>query len=613
MKVKIALLIALLLLLCLPALSACGDDNTVKVGEFIYSDGKDGTYTLVGTKYDKKDAHKWPDTLEVPAEVDGNVVDGIFGAFNGCHAKKIVLPDTITFINDSFTDCYKLEELDIPAATTRIMGKSFENCPKLSETENGFTYVDNWAVDSDPQAVLATLRPGTVGSCDGVSMMGLMIEGDITLPDDFYYLGRNAFSDGDGRHNSRTIEGTIIVNELKENDFALQNVTLGKLVIKKSIRDISYLLYQSSVGELVINGEVISSLEPSDGDLKEAEKVTVAGGTFSSPMRVKLDCKELVIGAGVTSICANAIKSGTIKKITVEGNPEIAQNAFSQCKKLEEIEGPANLLLGMDTGFIKTLTVTEGHLSAAMLSGAISLESITLFQGVTVEENAFSGCTALKTAKVPVAALGRLPKSIVNLTLTDGTVLADEAFAEFGALETLTLPAGVISIGTDAFLDNAALRDVYYGGTVADWAKIHFANGDANPLSHAENLYVGGELVTEITDLASITPYAFYGYKNLTKVTFHWGLTAIPEEAFYGCEGLTSIEIPAGIKKIGKNAFGGCTALTSVTFAETTDWWRYENEEMPGTELFSTYFDTPETAAQWLSVYADHIWKRVAI
>ena len=178
---KIGFLTLLCLLLLLPVFTACKKKTTVKVGDFIYSPDDDGTYTLVGTKYDGDPEHKWPKTIEVPAEVDGNVVDGIFDAFNGCYAKKIVLPDTITFINDSFTDCYKLEELDIPDAVTRIMGHSFDNCPKFIESENGFSYVDDWAVDSDPQAVLATLRPGTVGSCDGVSMMGLMIEGDITL------------------------------------------------------------------------------------------------------------------------------------------------------------------------------------------------------------------------------------------------------------------------------------------------------------------------------------------------------------------------------------------------------------------------------------------------
>ena len=131
LNLKLILLAALLVPVLVLFLTACGDDNYVKKDGFTYYDSGDGTYTLVGTKYDKKNENSWPDTIEIPSEVDGNVVDAISGAFQGCYSKKIVLPDTITYIGDSFIDCYRLETLKIPEATVRITEGSFKNCPKL--------------------------------------------------------------------------------------------------------------------------------------------------------------------------------------------------------------------------------------------------------------------------------------------------------------------------------------------------------------------------------------------------------------------------------------------------------------------------------------------------
>ena len=105
-NLKLALVGVLLFLVLVPLLVACGDKDTIKVGEFIYRiDDDDGTATLVGTKYRKKGETSWPDTLEVPSEVEGYVVDGIWAAFHGCYSKKIILPSTITFINEGFKEC----------------------------------------------------------------------------------------------------------------------------------------------------------------------------------------------------------------------------------------------------------------------------------------------------------------------------------------------------------------------------------------------------------------------------------------------------------------------------------------------------------------------------
>ncbi|MFR3812514.1 MAG: leucine-rich repeat domain-containing protein [Ruminococcus callidus] len=74
------------------------------------------------------------------------------------------------------------------------------------------------------------------------------------------------------------------------------------------------------------------------------------------------------------------------------------------------------------------------------------------------------------------------------------------------------------------------------------------------------NLYINGELVTEITipdGVTSIGEFAFSGCTGLTEITIPDGVTSIERYAFYGCENLTKITTPDSLISFGYNAFGG--------------------------------------------------------
>ncbi len=61
---------------------------------------------------------------------------------------------------------------------------------------------------------------------------------------------------------------------------------------------------------------------------------------------------------------------------------------------------------------------------------------------------------------------------------------------------------------------------------------------------------------------------AFYGCKNLTRVTFPEGLTAIGQNCFRNCAKLESIELPSSVRTLDIYAFYGCKLLTSVVIPE---------------------------------------------
>ena len=217
---------------------------------------------------------------------------------------------------------------------------------------------------------------------------------------------------------------------------------------------------------------------------------------------------------------------------------------------------------------------------------------------------AFHNCSSLRSVEIPSSV----------------TTIGAYAFDGCRGLKSVTFGENsqLTSIGSYAFRGCNGLKRVFIGDIEA-WCSIDFYGTESNPLYYAHNLYLNGELVTELeipdgvtsigssafencsglisvtfgensqlasigssafegcsglisvsfgenSQLTSIGSSAFYNCRGLTSVTFgeNSQLTSIGLYAFDGCSGLTSIEIPSGVTSIGYNAFDGCSGLTSI-------------------------------------------------
>lgn len=174
--------------------------------------------------------------------------------------------------------------------------------------------------------------------------------------------------------------------------------------------------------------------------------------------------------------------------------------------------------------------------------------------------------------------------------------LGDLAFASSRKLQHVALPSTVKSFGVNAYSYNDGLKRLDITDFEA-YLSIDMGVG-SNPLYYAKNIYLNGELLTDIVIPRSVTKIGnemFSGCQCLRSIRLHDNITSIGSEAFRENINLISIDIPDSVDSIGKNAFYcsgletvylgvginsiaqgafyNCTNLTDVYFGGSEDEW----------------------------------------
>ena len=342
--------------------------------------------------------------------------------------------------------------------------------------------------------------------------------------------------------------------------------------------------------------------------------ITIPEGVTAISQYAFSGCTSLtgiIIHEGITSIGGNAFSGCTsLTSVTIGENvTTIGSNAFSGCSSLTEITIPANVTSissGSSGAFSSCTNLTDiiidndkvtgnwgdrfpaDNLSVTFKKniGITAFYNCTRLTGVTIEENvaaigsnAFIGCTGLTdiiidTDKITInqtqtSNWGTIfPDGRYSITFKKNIGIGNYAFYNCISLTGISIPAGVTSIGQEAFRGCRNLTTVTFA-----------------PDSQLRNIgylaFYYCESLTSITIPAGVTfipnglhqsqQYPVYGVfaycTSLETVTFANGsqLEDIGSYAFYSCTGLTSITIPAGVTSIGSDAFYGCTSLTGIT------------------------------------------------
>ena len=271
--------------------------------------------------------------------------------------------------------------------------------------------------------------------------------------------------------------------------------------------------------------------------------------------------EEYTVPAGVTKIGAGAFSGcKTLTKVTIpEGVVEIEAGAFEDCENLTILDIPRSLTKfdgDIITGKCNediTLIIPSDH-PYLLLYTTSDNKPIELYDYTNVLLDGFD------------------PDNGIGYVLYFNPEIYEYQFYKCSSLTSITIPDSVTEIGYAAFKDCTSLTSVHITD-IAAWCGISFGGDAANPLCYANNLYLNGELVTNLVIPDSVTEIgysAFSGCSSLTSITIPDSVTSIGDGAFSGCSSLTSITIPDSVTEIGNSAFKDCTSLTSVYCKATT-------------------------------------------
>lgn len=564
--------------------------------------------------------------IEIPQGVE-EIQDGCFEC---CHITHATIPAGVKEISPRiFAQCSELESVTIEGNVTSIGGRAFYECKLLNNIEipegvktideqvfEGCTSLTSIEIPSSVEemgtsvfrgctSLAAIVLPQSFKQIMDYTFSGCSALKSVTLPDGLVRIGTGAFYENSSLEISKFPSSLEYIEKEAFRD--CKNMT-AELNIP-NIKEIGEMTFYYCTGlTSVIFGDKLKKLGESAfcgctnitkvdiGDLANWCEVDFVmdddaaynkfnnAVTSSNPLvyakKIYLKGKELNslnIPAGVTKIPANVFNgcSRFMSLVIPNTVTEIGDCAFNNCSDLTTVTFSKGISLEKigNHAFANNPCLTKMQLPATLKSlgdafyWCKNLESVNLPDGLTtIANNTFYGCEKLNGIIIPEGV----------------TRIGTTAFYECNSLETINIPSSVESIGTDCFKLCRGLKGVYITDLAA-WCAIKHANpnngsgtgmawspvaGDGNPLMWAQNLYLNGELVTDLVIPGSITTvegHAFRGATCLKSITLEEGVTTLGMLAFSGCTSLEVIRIPKSLKKVETNWVGPSFSSVSVS------------------------------------------------
>ncbi len=455
--------------------------------------------------------------------------------FKFCRELTVVtLSTSVHSIDSVFTGCGSLKRIEVAEGSKYFSSSTQEDFPALFDANGESVLFVYSAVEGEFEIVSGT----RIGSHAFENQVGLT---KVTIAASVQEIGANAFA---GCTNLVAVEfkSGSVLTDLGDNAFSdchsLTNINLNTCSRLTTVGS-SAFLYCYSLERMVLPSAVTSIGKQAFEDTGVTEIDLSACATLEtigdSAMQNTVNLKTVKLPAALTTLGAKMFTGSGL--VTVDFSKTaltvLGSSTFSDCVLLESVKLPDSLV------FLGT--------------------------------NTFSGCTALKEIDLSNTSVEHLSdkKGQVQVSTTSLNL-----FNKCAALTKVTFPAGLKSIGYNAFSGAPALEEICIGdGEANDFSAIETMVYSAFAGSSLTHVKLSGKTAfKEKKGSGSGSSEKHYGTftecNALEKVewTEAASLTKIGEDMFFRCTSLTEFDFTQlkGLTKIGKNAFRGCESLAAA-------------------------------------------------
>lgn len=437
----------------------------------------------------------------------------------------------------------------------------------------GGTTLPHYFASNNPNpnpALKKVILPEGITDTGEISFYNCTALTDVTLPDGLMIINRNAFRSCNALKSIKLPETVTDIGNLAFYYCSiLENINIPEKVTKigkqtfyncQKLKSIKLPDNLESIEKQAFYGCIaLESIDIPDKTKDVGEQAfSVCSGLTS-----------LTIGDGMINIGKEAFLYTSLQSVTIQSAQAIGEYAFFGCSSLSD--------------------VTIGHvknIGESTFSGCTSLSNLNIKGTESIGGNAFKNCTSLASITLPQTITGIGTFAFAGSGLTSITIpgsmkqISDEAFNGCTALKTATLEEGVETIGKNAFTNCKELTDITIPSTVTSignyafnicpkLATVTFAGETPQLNSLGQGAFQSCEALTSINIPDNVTTLATRTFNlctTLENVTLPNQLESIGDFVFNECSALKKLDIPQNVTSIGGNAFNKCGELTTVNF-----------------------------------------------
>lgn len=275
-----------------------------------------------------------------------------------------------------------------------------------------------------------------------------------------------------------------------------------------------------------------------------------------------------------------------------EGVSRINKEAFYGCSILETINFPAKLTSVGDNAFSLCSKMELDNLPSSLLHVGqsafcyVPLKALKLDRKVEIGAGAFSNTpiTEIEMATPCDSILGETFSNCPNLTkITIGEGLKYIGYNAFSnsPIKEANLPSTLRDISSNAFRGSSYcpfINDIQPENHIRYIGKVAYLCVDKNQEEYtikdgtvtlADNLFenwLGNATTFHIPASVEQIGNRAFAYTQIKALPEMLGLKRIGGAAFYGCKNLKKLTIPETVEYIGGGAFYGCSNIWSLTY-----------------------------------------------